>query len=141
VPTIRAPASPTTAASPARAKNFMKNVGDRVFVDFDKRVHQGGGRQVLQRQGRLAHARIPTSRDAKGIATSCGTQGTTWPRGERAPRRSRRCCRVGVPAAGFDHQLRKESAGGGGVEPKRPGASESQGSDGITDSTPVESAP
>ena len=45
--------TPTTSASgiqPGSAQDFVQNVGDRVFFDFDKSDIKPEGRQILQRQ-------------------------------------------------------------------------------------------
>jgi peptidoglycan-associated lipoprotein len=95
------PTTPTnTAGQPGSREDFMKNVGDRVFFDFDKSDVKSEGRQVLQRQADWLKRYPNVTVTVEGHCDERGTREYNLALGERrATAVKKMLVALGVPAA------------------------------------------
>jgi peptidoglycan-associated lipoprotein len=94
---------PTAAAGtvqPGSREDFMRNVGDRVFFDFDKSDIKPEGRQVLQRQAEWLKRYPNVTVSVEGHCDERGTREYNLALGERrAAAAKKMLVALGVPAA------------------------------------------
>jgi len=94
------PAATNTAGQPGSREDFMKNVGDRVFFDFDKSDIKPEGRQVLQRQADWLKKYPNVTVTVEGHCDERGTREYNLALGERrATAAKKMLVALGVPAA------------------------------------------
>jgi peptidoglycan-associated lipoprotein len=94
--------TPTTtgAVQPGSREDFMKNVGDRVFFDFDKSDIKPEGRQILQRQADWLKKYPNVTVTVEGHCDDRGTREYNLALGERrATAAKKMLVALGVPAA------------------------------------------
>ena len=94
--------TPTTtgAVQPGSREDFMKNVGDRVFFDFDKSDIKPEGRQILQRQADWLKKYPNVTVTVEGHCDDRGTREYNLALGERrASAAKKMLVALGVPAA------------------------------------------
>jgi peptidoglycan-associated lipoprotein len=99
-----ASATPTATSSaaeqPGSREDFMRNVGDRVFFDFDKSDIKAEGRQVLQRQAEWLKKYPNVTVTVEGHCDERGTREYNLALGERrAAAAKKMLVALGVPAA------------------------------------------
>jgi peptidoglycan-associated lipoprotein len=94
------PPTTTTAATPTSPRDdFIKNVGDRVFFDYDKSDIKAEGRQVLQRQADWLKKNANVTVTVEGHADERGTREYNLALGERrATAVKKMLVALGVPA-------------------------------------------
>ena len=98
--TTTTPTATNTAGQPGSREDFMKNVGDRVFFDFDKSDVKGEGRQVLQRQADWLKKYPNVTVTVEGHCDERGTREYNLALGERrATAAKKMLVALGVPAA------------------------------------------
>jgi peptidoglycan-associated lipoprotein len=89
-----------TAGQPGSREDFMKNVGDRVFFDYDKSDIKAEGRQVLQRQADWLKKYPNVTVTVEGHCDERGTREYNLALGERrATAAKKMLVALGVPAA------------------------------------------
>jgi peptidoglycan-associated lipoprotein len=94
------PAATNTAGQPGSREDFMKNVGDRVFFDFDKSDIKPEGRQVLQRQADWLKKYPNVTVTVEGHCDERGTREYNLALGERRANAARQyLIAQGIPAA------------------------------------------
>jgi peptidoglycan-associated lipoprotein len=98
--TSTTPTTTNTAGQPGSREDFMKNVGDRVFFDYDKSDVKGEGRQVLQRQADWLKKYPNVTVTVEGHCDERGTREYNLALGERrASAVKKMLVALGVPAA------------------------------------------
>jgi peptidoglycan-associated lipoprotein len=118
--TSTTPTTTNTAGQPGSREDFMKNVGDRVFFDYDKSDVKGEGRQVLQRQADWLKKYPNVTVTVEGHCDERGTREYNLALGQRGQEDAGRARRAGGPR--LDHQLRQGAAGGRWIQRSRLGA-------------------
>jgi peptidoglycan-associated lipoprotein len=78
-----AAAGAATTAAPGSSQDFVQNVGDRVFFDFDKSVIKPEGRTTLQRQAEWLKKYPNVSVTVEGHCDDRGTREYNLALGER----------------------------------------------------------
>jgi len=96
--------TPNTTASgavqPGSREDFLRNVGDRVFFDFDKSDIKAEGRQILQRQAEWLKRYPNVTVTVEGHCDERGTREYNLALGERrAAAAKKMLVALGVPAA------------------------------------------
>jgi peptidoglycan-associated lipoprotein len=93
-------ATTTATVQPGSREDFMKNVGDRVFFDFDRSDIKPEGRQVLQRQADWLKRYPNVTVTVEGHCDDRGTREYNLALGERRATASKKMLiALGVPAA------------------------------------------
>jgi peptidoglycan-associated lipoprotein len=94
------PTAATGAVQPGSREDFMKNVGDRVFFDFDKSDIKPEGRQILQRQADWLKKYPNVTVTVEGHCDDRGTREYNLALGERRATAAKKLLvALGVPAA------------------------------------------
>ena len=94
-----APATNTNSIAPGSAQDFVQNVGDRVFFDFDKSDVKPEGRQILQRQADWLKKYPNVTVTVEGHCDERGTREYNLALGERrATAVKKMLVALGIPA-------------------------------------------
>jgi len=89
-----------TAVAPGSPQDFVQNVGDRVFFDFDKSVIKPEGRTTLQRQAEWLKKYPNVTVTIEGHCDERGTREYNLALGERRATAVRNALvALGIPAA------------------------------------------
>jgi peptidoglycan-associated lipoprotein len=82
-PTTAAPQTATTGVRPGSQQDFVANVGDRVFFDYDKSDIKAEGRRTLERQAEWLKRYPNVTVTVEGHADERGTREYNLALGER----------------------------------------------------------
>jgi peptidoglycan-associated lipoprotein len=94
-----APTTNTNSIPPGSAQDFVQNVGDRVFFDFDKSDVKPEGRQILQRQADWLKKYPNVTVTVEGHCDERGTREYNLALGERrATAVKKMLVALGIPA-------------------------------------------